>query len=170
MPDRYSCCGTLAGQACRGGGQNATRGRYAEPLSTSSDVVRGCSSMVEPQLPKLIARVRFPSPAPHCGFAGQRLCRWLLRTWAYALGETSRATHGPWTLTPSSPSPRPRPSDSSVVYPGAQRWPDLLRGSRADRSELRQIGRASCRERVEMSVGAGTWREKTERKWREVVE
>src|SRR5690625_7011376 len=67
-------------------------------------------------------------------------------------------------------SPRPRPSDSSVVYPGAQRWPDLLRGSRADRSELRQIGRASCRERVEMSVGAGTWREKTERKWREVVE
>ena len=26
--------------------------------------VRGCSSMVEPQLPKLMTRVRFPSPAP----------------------------------------------------------------------------------------------------------
>src|SRR5690606_31515442 len=32
---------------------------------------RGCSSMVELQLPKLTARVRFPSPAP-CITAGQR--------------------------------------------------------------------------------------------------
>jgi hypothetical protein len=28
-------------------------------------VSRGCSSMVERQLPKLHTRVRFPSPAPH---------------------------------------------------------------------------------------------------------
>lgn len=32
--------------------------------------VRGCSSMVELQLPKLVARVRFPSPAP-CDVSGR---------------------------------------------------------------------------------------------------
>src|SRR5690606_20291316 len=34
------------------------------PRSRYSERVRGCSSMVELQLPKLTARVRFPSPAP----------------------------------------------------------------------------------------------------------
>ena len=32
---------------------------------------RGCSSMVERQLPKLIVRVRFPSPAPYAEFPAQ---------------------------------------------------------------------------------------------------
>ncbi len=33
-------------------------------LDSTSRKARGCSSMVELQLPKLTARVRFPSPAP----------------------------------------------------------------------------------------------------------
>src|SRR5699024_7814491 len=34
------------------------------PLRSARGPPRGCSSMVEHQLPKLITRVRFPSPAP----------------------------------------------------------------------------------------------------------
>src|SRR3954451_20517963 len=35
-----------------------------EPVAVSRAGTRGCSSMAELQLPKLVARVRFPSPAP----------------------------------------------------------------------------------------------------------
>ena len=38
--------------------------RRGTPNSTQFNHARGCSSMVEHQLPKLITRVRFPSPAP----------------------------------------------------------------------------------------------------------
>src|SRR5690606_29151713 len=52
------CGGTLAGSA---------RGRYPDRTGRC-----GCSSMVELQLPKLTARVRFPSPAPYDEAPGQR--------------------------------------------------------------------------------------------------
>jgi hypothetical protein len=40
------------------------RGRLGPTTSVGRSSRRGCSSMVERQLPKLIVRVRFPSPAP----------------------------------------------------------------------------------------------------------
>ena len=36
------------------------------------EVLRGCSSMVEHQLPKLTVRVRFPSPAPHRSYGDRQ--------------------------------------------------------------------------------------------------
>src|SRR5699024_9737153 len=40
-------------------------------IGAARSAMRGCSSMVELQLPKLTARVRFPSPAP-CDVSGHR--------------------------------------------------------------------------------------------------
>ncbi len=64
-PDSAGAAGTTARRGPR-------RGRFGQGTSMVGMIVarrpatgaRGCSSMVEHQLPKLIARVRFPSPAP----------------------------------------------------------------------------------------------------------
>ena len=44
-------------------------GRAPGPAKRNEPETRGCSSMAERQLPKLIMRVRFPSPAPPAGSA-----------------------------------------------------------------------------------------------------
>ena len=41
-----------------------TQAAYAKIIIAAPQPICGCSSMAEHQLPKLIARVRFPSPAP----------------------------------------------------------------------------------------------------------
>jgi hypothetical protein len=53
---------------------------------------RGCSSMVEPQLPKLVTGVRFPSPAPG-GLRDKTPEPWEMIAWRKSAGRT--AVHAP---------------------------------------------------------------------------
>ena len=52
--------------------RNPFDGAYA-PVASAG--IRGCSSMVEQELPKLTTRVRFPSPAPKLPTSAQVVCK-----------------------------------------------------------------------------------------------
>ena len=83
----------------------------------------GCSSMVEHQLPKLTARVRFPSPAP---LRSASFAPWVLRFASHPDASEAYLGAGPcsfWGPGPQTPTPR-----GSAPGPPA-RFPAWLRGN-----------------------------------------
>lgn len=78
---------------------------------------RGCSSMVELQLPKLTARVRFPSPAPARGPGPSRFGPSLLRGQARRLRRPRRGSL--WSRGHSTPSGQGCTAGDISVRPGA---------------------------------------------------
>jgi cytochrome oxidase Cu insertion factor (SCO1/SenC/PrrC family) len=66
-------------------------GRRVRAFIDDDEAARGCSSMVERQLPKLHTRVRFPSPAPFLVFFGYTHCPDVCPTALFEMSEVLRA-------------------------------------------------------------------------------
>src|SRR6516165_5367113 len=111
---------------------------------------RGCSSMAERQLPKLIVRVRFPSPAPEISqVSGYVLLRCLSCSGLVDLPGPLRAIRGLSCSPDGSPVSRPRPALAVAM------WASV---GRAD------LG-ACCQEPA-LVQGTARW---SARNWRKVV-
>jgi hypothetical protein len=115
--------------------------RFARQALAPEDGSRGYSSMVEPQPSKLMARVRFPLPAPVRGQAGSGLPGWVATRKGFAhIAQSVEHFLGKEEVTGSNPvmsSTLPGPENRSGQEMYGARWRMAVRVAVMRRSIFR---------------------------------